>query len=47
MKKLKKKTMLCGHKEYYYKNEVADDICIKCEKTLRRKVRRHYFVKQK
>lgn len=37
--------MLCGHKEYYTKREVAEDICVSCEKTLRRKVRRHYYAK--
>jgi hypothetical protein len=47
MKKLKKQVMLCGHKEFYYKSEKADDICVRCEKTLRRKTRRYYFAKQK
>ena len=37
--------MLCGHKEYYFKNDKPDDICLKCEKILKRQVRRHYYAK--
>jgi hypothetical protein len=45
MRKLKKQVMLCGHKEYYIKSDKPDDICLKCEKTLKRKVRRYYYAK--
>ena len=45
IKKLKKQIMLCGHKEYYSKREKEEDICLRCEKILRRKVRRHYYAK--
>ena len=37
--------MLCGHKEYYTKRAKTEDICVSCEKTLRRKVRRYYYAK--
>jgi len=50
VKKLNKQVMLCGHKEFYiysYRGEEADDICTRCEKTLRRKTRRFYYAKQK
>jgi|TARA_R100001143_G_scaffold17896_1_gene19662 hypothetical protein len=47
IKKLKKQIMLCGHKEYYYRGEKADDICSRCERIFKRKVRMHSYAKQK
>jgi len=45
LKKLKRQVMLCGHKEYYFRNEKADDICFRCEKILKRKVRGFKYAK--